>query len=228
MILRPVSPPHDLPEWWRSARFFLLALMLHVAILFYPLKIAIDQLDVLPSHIVQVRLQEPRTPIPPSPVQSVVPVRQDKPQTRAKKQITTPRPVLAMPAEPASQSTDFTVPVAVVPNPPALPSPSVAATPAPVAVVSAARFNVAYLNNPEPKYPSLSRRLGEQGKVLLRVKVTAEGLPVAVDLEKSSNFERLDEAACQVVARWRFIPAKRGDEAIEATVIVPIVFRLDD
>jgi len=29
------------------------------------------------------------------------------------------------------------------------------------------------------------------------------------------------------VARWRFVPAKRGDEPIEASVIVPIVFRLD-
>ena len=64
--------------------------------------------------------------------------------------------------------------------------------------------------------------------MLLRVKVSAEGQIVAVDLEKSSNFERLDEAARQVVARWRFVPAKRGEEAIEATVIVPIVFRLDD
>jgi len=63
--------------------------------------------------------------------------------------------------------------------------------------------------------------------VLLRVRVSAEGQPVAVDLEKSSNFERLDEVARQVVARWRFVPARRGDESIEATVIVPIVFRLD-
>ena len=64
--------------------------------------------------------------------------------------------------------------------------------------------------------------------MLLRVRVSADGQPAAVDLEKSSNFERLDEAARQVVARWRFVPAKRGEEAIEATVIVPIVFRLDD
>jgi protein TonB len=100
----------------------------------------------------------------------------------------------------------------------------VAAAPAPIV---AARYNAAYLNNPEPKYPPMSRRLGEEGKVLLRVRVTAEGLAAAVELEKSSNFERLDEAAKQAVARWRFVPARRGDEAIEASVIVPIVFRLD-
>ena len=94
--------------------------------------------------------------------------------------------------------------------------------------VSAARFDAAYLQNPHPAYPTLSRRLGEEGKVLLRVRVSPDGRAAAVDVEKSSNFERLDETARQSVARWRFVPAKRGDEAIEATVIVPIVFRLEN
>jgi len=91
---------------------------------------------------------------------------------------------------------------------------------------TAPRFDAAYLHNPRPVYPPLSRRLGEEGKVLLRVRVSAEGQPIAVDVEESSNFERLDEAARQVVARWRFVPARHGDEPVEATVIVPIVFRL--
>ena len=64
--------------------------------------------------------------------------------------------------------------------------------------------------------------------MLLKVRVTVEGMAAAVDLEKTSGFERLDDAARQAVARWRFVPAKRGDEPIEASVIVPIVFRLDD
>ena len=63
--------------------------------------------------------------------------------------------------------------------------------------------------------------------MLLKVRVTVEGMAAAVDLEKTSGFERLDDAARQAVARWRFVPAKRGDEPIEASVIVPIVFRLD-
>jgi len=95
------------------------------------------------------------------------------------------------------------------------------------ASVTEARFDAAYLHNPRPVYPPLSRRLGEQGKVLLRIRVSPQGQAAAVDLEKSSNFQRLDEAASQVVAQWRFVPARRGDEAVEATVIVPIVFRLE-
>ena len=130
--------------------------------------------------------------------------------------------------QPATADTPVVAaPVAVAPEP--APRPPVAAAPvasAPAPVV-AARYNAAYLNNPEPKYPPMSRRLGEEGKVLLKVRVTADGQAATVELEKSSNFERLDEAAKQAVARWRFVPARRGDEAIEASVIVPIVFRLD-
>mgnify|MGYP002150762599 CR=1 FL=1 len=74
---------------------------------------------------------------------------------------------------------------------------------------------------------SVGRVRRTQLATIMRVKVTADGLASAVELEKSSNFERLDEAAKQAVARWRFVPARRGDEAIEASVIVPIVFRLD-
>jgi protein TonB len=92
----------------------------------------------------------------------------------------------------------------------------------------AARFDAAYLNNPRPAYPAASRRLGEEGKVVLKVRVAADGRALAVNLEKGSNFERLDEAARQAVARWRFIPARRGDEAVESSVMVPLVFRLDD
>src|SRR6185369_5738332 len=49
--------------------------------------------------------------------------------------------------------------------------------------------DAAYLQNPKPNYPALSRRLGEEGKVLLKVRVGADGKPLAVDLEKGSNFE---------------------------------------
>ena len=106
-------------------------------------------------------------------------------------------------------------------TPPALPNPA-------PTTFSPARFDAGYLHNPRPNYPAVSRRLGEEGKVLLRVLVSPDGRAAAVNLEKSSNFERLDEAARQAVAQWRFVPAKRGDEAVEATIIIPLVFRLED
>ena len=91
--------------------------------------------------------------------------------------------------------------------------------------VTAARFDADYLHNPAPQYPSQSRRLKEEGTVLLLVQVSAEGSPVSIQIRQSSGFERLDEAGLQAVRQWRFVPAKRGNEAIASSVIVPIQFK---
>lgn len=88
------------------------------------------------------------------------------------------------------------------------------------------RFSADYLNNPGPRYPALSRRLGEEGRVLLRVLVNAEGHPEGIHVNHSSGFSRLDSAAREAVAQWRFVPAKLGDRSVRAWVIVPIVFTL--
>ena len=88
------------------------------------------------------------------------------------------------------------------------------------------RFDAAYLANPRPSYPPVSRQLGEQGKVILRVLVGADGSPRRVELERSSGYHRLDRAAREAVERWRFVPARRGDTPVEATVLVPIAFSL--
>lgn len=214
-----------LREWRRSGPYLALALAIHAAILAWP---HTQKVDIPPPGPLTVKLIEALKPPEPQPVALPAP---PPPPPQAKPTPTRPRPVLAMTPEQQALTVDTPVvaaPVAVAPEP--APRPPVAAAPvaaAPAPVV-AARYNAAYLNNPEPKYPPMSRRLGEEGKVLLRVRVTADGQAAAVELEKSSNFERLDEAAKQAVARWRFVPAKRGDEAIEASVIVPIVFRLDN
>jgi protein TonB len=88
-------------------------------------------------------------------------------------------------------------------------------------------FNAAYLNNPAPDYPALSRRLGEQGKVLLHVQVTADGAAASVSLQASSGSSRLDEAALSAVKQWRFVPAKRGGQTVRASVVVPVSFSLE-
>jgi protein TonB len=101
-----------------------------------------------------------------------------------------------------------------------------AATPAPRESIAPPRFDADYLSNPAPVYPSASRRLREQGLVLLRVRVTDEGQAAQVLVERTSGSDRLDRAAVQAVERWRFVPARRGAESIEAWVLVPIEFEL--
>lgn len=163
------------------------------------------------------RKVEPAKPLPPPP----------KPMPQRRPPVAQPQPVLAV-ATPAAAPANFVV----APQPPAPPpqpiaaAPVVAAPAAPVAVV-AARFDADYLHNPKPAYPAVSRRNGEEGRVLLKVRVSAQGAALDVALSKSSGYARLDAAAAEAVARWRFVPAKRGDEPVDSSVIVPITFALD-
>jgi protein TonB len=90
------------------------------------------------------------------------------------------------------------------------------------------RFGVSYLNNPAPDYPPMSRRLGEEGRTMMKVLVSAEGLAEDVQIEKSSGSDRLDNAAVNAVKRWRFIPAKRNNQPLSAYVLVPMKFSLDN
>jgi periplasmic protein TonB len=89
------------------------------------------------------------------------------------------------------------------------------------------KFGVAYLNNPSPSYPRLSRRIGEEGRVLLKVLVSADGKASSVEIEASSGYERLDQSALDAVKQWRFIPARKGNESLSAYVLVPVSFSLE-
>jgi protein TonB len=93
---------------------------------------------------------------------------------------------------------------------------------------SEASFNANYGTNPKPKYPAIARSRGWQGKVLLRVSVSAEGLSEAVTVHRSSGHDALDESAVAAVEKWQFIPAKRGNTAVACSVIVPIIFTLNN
>lgn len=84
-----------------------------------------------------------------------------------------------------------------------------------------------YLKNPPPHYPENARRKKQQGTVLLNVLVAASGLPKSVAIDKSSGIGALDSAALEAVRQWKFIPARRGSEIVEARVQVPIKFKLN-
>ncbi|MDP3391176.1 MAG: energy transducer TonB, partial [Methylococcaceae bacterium] len=69
---------------------------------------------------------------------------------------------------------------------------------------------------------------GWQGKVLLRVSVSAEGLSESVEIFRSCGHDVLDESAVAAVEKWEFVPAKRGSKAVSSSVIVPIIFTLNN
>ncbi|WP_235993725.1 energy transducer TonB [Paraburkholderia solitsugae] len=102
-------------------------------------------------------------------------------------------------------------------------SPDAQPTPEPLTEPS---FGAAYLRNPPPTYPGVAQQHGWQGTVRLRVHVLASGRPDHVELASSSGHESLDDAALEAVTNWRFAPARRGDQAIDGWVQVPIEFKL--
>jgi protein TonB len=79
-----------------------------------------------------------------------------------------------------------------------------------------------------PAYPESARRRGQQGRVVLRVNVSAEGMPVAVTVAESSGYASLDAAALAAVQQWRFVPATKGTTPVPAVAEVPVRFRLTD
>lgn len=82
------------------------------------------------------------------------------------------------------------------------------------------------LNNPKPPYPLTSRRLNEEGKVVLNVCVSLSGLVENLKLEKTSGYQRLDDIAIETVKKWKFIPAKNQDRDINACYLLPVQFIL--
>jgi protein TonB len=108
-------------------------------------------------------------------------------------------------------------------------APPRATEPAPSEAVAlvAPIFDAAYLENAPPSYPYLSRRTGEQGRVVLRVQVSAAGTAEEVEVRSSSGHSRLDQAAREAVRRWKFVPARRGGTPVPAAVLVPVSFRLE-
>jgi protein TonB len=158
----------------------------------------------------EIERKPPELPPPPEPPRAV-----EKPPAPVE-----PAPQLA----PAPQA--ITVPLAPI----AVAAPVAAPAPTPPPVVHepeiAPVFSAEYLDNPTPVYPPISRRMGEQGLVLLRVFVTAHGDPNAVELKTGSGFARLDRAAQEAVKQWKFVPARRGEQPVDAWVVVPIRFSL--
>lgn len=172
-------------------------------------------------RLVSVRIVPPAVETAP-PQPEVVPPQPEpvKPLVRQ------PRPTPTLLAAPADAPTPSAVPPAPTFVEPVATAPTPAPAPTEPPAPTPPRFDADYLDNPKPPYPNVSRRLGEQGRVLLRVQVAADGSAQNVQLQTSSGYPRLDDIALDTVKRWKFIPARRGDEAVAATVLVPIVFSL--
>lgn len=171
-----------------------------------------EVVEIIPEPTPVVKKIKPvKKVVEPTPVPEVVP----EPTLMATEpEVAMPEPVMA--AAPTAKQEAPVVKEPVVKEPPVVQE-----------VVEPPRFGAAYLHNPAPSYPAVSRRIGEEGRVMLRVLVSKGGDAEQVEIESGSGFTRLDKAALDAVKKWRFIPAKRNNQPISAYVIVPIQFTLN-
>ncbi len=179
---------------------------------------------VLPSAVMVTFVAPPPPPkAPPPAAPKVVPVVQLPPPVLPSVPVpvvqVAPQPNVvtvtqtAMPAEPRPVQV-ATVAVA------AAPAPAVSSTPKTITT------GVEYIQAPQPVYPQMSKRMGEQGRVMLRILVNAKGMPDQVMVHTSSGSARLDEAGRQAALRAQFKPHIEDGHAVAVYVIVPLNFQL--
>lgn len=181
----------------------------------------------IPEHIAATADHSPepavKSALPPQPVVKPEARPEPAPKRAIKKTTRTqqsrpqrPAPTPTIEPSPAPEQTN------VVPA-----TPSVTPSSPEAAVVIAESRKVEYLYNPPPDYPRRARRLGLEGEVLIRTRVLLNGESDQLTLERSSGYRLLDEAALEAVRKWRFRPARRGDEQIVSWVEIPVRFRLE-
>ena len=171
----------------------------------------------VPPKVVKSVVKKPApkpAPTPPKPKPKPVPVTKPAPVAKAE-------PVVApsAPATPQTAANTQSASGASAPPTKSRQTGAGAGSSAPIA-------RDARLNNPEPPYPQESRRRGEEGRVVLKVRVTKGGTAESVEVEQSSGHRRLDMVARKTVSRWRFIPAKQNNTAVPAWTGVTIIFKL--
>ena len=179
------------------------------------------EMPVFPPPPELATVVEPPPPDLPPPV---FPIDTPPPQPPKEKKEAKPTPPPPPPRPP--ERPKVTAPAKPAQAPAAQPA-ETAARPAPSSApktVSASQ--VAYIVPPSTAYPARSRRAGEQGRVKLLVLVDIAGRPAQVNLQASSGFPALDEAAVNAVRSAQFRPYSEGGVAQAVWVVVPIDFVL--
>ena len=201
----------------------ILAIAVHFGIVMFvwnldPARTTLAAMAPLMVELIKPELPDPPTPKPEPKVELPKPLPVKKLQPRPE-----PEPAILVAQTSAAAAVQVAPPPELKPAPPVDARPVAPVPPAPVIPPI---FNADYLHNPAPVYPALSRRMGEEGRVLIRAFVEGDGAPLKVELRTSSGSERLDQSALDAVRRWKFVPAKQGDKAVAAWVVVPVVFSL--
>jgi protein TonB len=180
--------------------------------------------QLLPREVVMTLIQ-PETPVPEQTKPQIV--QSKKTLTPVTTEVMPPKTPIAtpnnIPNEQAIVAAATEAPVASAKTEVTTQAPTGTPSPTAIKTVSA----VEYIRAPKAEYPRVSRRMGEEGKVTLRVLVNEKGYAEKVDIQKSSGFQRLDEAARHALMQAIFKPYLEDGRALAMIATATINFSLD-
>ena len=140
-----------------------------------------------------------------------------------------PPPDLVKPPPPVAVVPDFQVATAAPPPVQTAPKAPPPPPPAPTHAISNDPLRPVMRTHTLPEYPPISKRLNEQGTVLMEVNITTEGNVDQCSVVQSSSSDRLDQAACEWVKRqWRWQPPTLNGAPTAAKTRVSMKFDLKD
>lgn len=168
-------------------------------------------------------------PDPPKPPPREVKLEKPRPVDKPKPVPPTQQLVVEAPVTSPSE------PVAPPPPPKLEPLPPIEAAPPPPPVVAkpagpitlSNELSVSCPNRTPPNYPAAAKRMGEQGRVVLRVELDESGRITAARVVTGSGSARLDEASLAAVRQWHCNPARRDGEPVRAVALQPFDFILE-
>jgi protein TonB len=224
----PLQRPNPLPGS-RHGRVVAAVVLVHLALIWVaeqgllqrPAPVEMAQV-IMASTIVQAQAE---------PAVRAQPQAAEKPEVRPQPVEPTPTPAVqaesagatALPVTANKQPGDATTATTTQAN--AAPVRQAGPAAAPALVLPSADAD--YLNNPPPAYPRQSKRMGEQGTVVLRVLIGLQGTAEKAEVRSSSGFARLDQAALETVQRWRYAPGRRNGSPEAMWFNVPVRFILE-
>lgn len=204
-----------------------------------PISIEIHDMEIKEPEPPPPAEKAPRLAPPPAPLPKTARVTPPTPtmERTPAKTVTAPSP---MPPQPASASADA-VPVSAPAGPaaPAAPGPAVSgpARPGPATVTGTGTSNSvrdftfgsgngpSFLAKADPYYPLAARRMGREGRVLLRLTLDERGKLLHVDVLENPGYGFADSAV-EAVRKSRFLPARINGQPVACRVRLPIRFAL--
>lgn len=223
---------------WNRGVALVVVLALHAAVLYalWTTRVMPQPRDATTLFVTLINPPPPGAsaiPRPAAPVQAKpIEPRPVRPTRQEPSRPITPPPAILATQAPAMSPTEATEPLPqaateTVSSESGMPGPLHSSPPAAEPVSLASDLALSCPVRTPPPYPALSRRLGETGKVVLRVELDEAGRVSAAQVTASSGYARLDAAALAAVKAWRCQPAQRGGQAVRSVALQPFDFTLE-